>query len=291
MTSSASADRRRARPVRVRACLAACVLLLSAACAPRAGVVLLPRAEAGTADDGVAAAADASRAACTSVTSFSAEISVTGRVGPDRVRGRLLAGFADGGRARLEALAPFGQPVFILVASEGRGTLLLPRDRQVVSDVAASELLAALTGIAVDGRDLAALLSGCVVHGGSASAGRRLSAGWGAASLAGGRATAFVRAAPPSTAPRIVAAQLHSSSDPRAALSVGYERFGADGLPRRVRLERQSAGESLGLDLALSQVDTAAALEDPVFRVTVPPEFSSVPLERILRAGPLTKAQ
>lgn len=290
MMSVGRSERLRRWPGDARVASLALALTACSACAPRAGVVL-PTSQTGSPDDRVVAEAHAARAACGALTSFSAEIAVSGRVGRDRVRGRLLAGFADGGRTRLEALAPFGQPVFIFVSSGDRGTVLLPRARQVVTDVAATELLAALTGIAVDGGDLAALLSGCVVHGGAASAGRQLSDGWSSVSLADGRATAYLRSTPSPSAPRLAGAQLVSAADPRAALSVGYERFGADGLPRRVWLERKAGGEALALDLTLSQVDTTTALEESVFRVIVPPEFTSVPLEQLRRTAPLAQGQ
>ena len=161
-----------------------------------------------TPDAQVAAQADAARLACGAVGTYSAEIAVSGKVGGNRVRARLLAGFADGGRVRLEALAPFGQPVFILVTAGGRGTVVLPRDRKVVQDVPAADLLAALTGIAVDGADLAALLSGCVIRDGAATDGRQLPNGWASATLGGGRATAFLRAVAPGGPPKVVAGQL-----------------------------------------------------------------------------------
>jgi hypothetical protein len=55
-------------------------------------------------------------AACRGVRTFSAEIAVTGRAGLSKLRGRVLAGFERTGRLRLEGVAPFGAPLFILVA-------------------------------------------------------------------------------------------------------------------------------------------------------------------------------
>ena len=59
-------------------------------------------------------------AACRGVRTLTAEVAVSGSVGGHRLRGRLLAGVAAPASARLEAVAPFGRPVFIFVAPTGR---------------------------------------------------------------------------------------------------------------------------------------------------------------------------
>jgi hypothetical protein len=63
---------------------------------------------------------------------------------------------------RLEGVAPFGTPVFILVADGSRGTLLLSRDRRVVRDADVADILDALIGLRLGPDDLRAVLSGCV---------------------------------------------------------------------------------------------------------------------------------
>jgi hypothetical protein len=259
---------------------------MTAACVPRAGIVL-PRDATGQPSAEALVGADAARRSCGAVTGFTAEVSVAGRLGGDRVRGRLLVGFAGGGRARLEALAPFGQPLFVLVVAGAHGTVVLPRDRTVVADVAAADLLEAMTGVPVDGDDLAALLTGCVVPGGSASDGRQLGDAWSSAALGGGRATAYVKAAGRDGPPRIVAARVSSRAG--GALTIGYGRFGADGLPRLVRIERPPPGDPLALDLTLSHMDTSAAPDDAAFRVAVPPDFVPIALDELRRAGRLAR--
>lgn len=257
-----------------------------ASCAPKAGIVL-PRAEAGEPSAEAVEDASRARAACRAVTTLSAELAVSGRVAGDRVRGKLLVGVAEGGRLRLEALAPFGQPVFVLVATGQRGTMILPRERKVVADVPAADLLAAMTGMQVDGADLAALLSGCVVPGGEASGGRRLQEGWSAVTLGDHRATAFLKGVA-GAAPRIVGAELRPAQG-AASITVGYEAFAPDGLPRRVQLLHSGRAGPLSLSLSLSQVEVGAVLEDAVFRVTVPPEFSPVTLDDVRRSSPLAQ--
>ena len=67
---------------------------------------------------------------------ISLEMSVSGSIAGGRVRGRLLAGLTRAGAVRLEAVAPVGQPVFILTNGVGSvpagATLLLPRDNRVL---------------------------------------------------------------------------------------------------------------------------------------------------------------
>ena len=69
---------------------------------------------------------------CTALRTLTAEIGLSGRAAGQRLRVRLIAGFAAPDRIRLEAVAPIGGPVFILV-SEGRSTtLLLTRDAYTI---------------------------------------------------------------------------------------------------------------------------------------------------------------
>src|SRR3954470_6781446 len=102
----------------------------------------LPSGPGTPATDLDAALADATRA-CTAVQSLSAEIAVSGSVGGQRVRARLAGGFAPPS-VRLEAVAPFGAPLFIFVANGPDATLLLPRDGRVVEHGKPEELLAAI---------------------------------------------------------------------------------------------------------------------------------------------------
>ena len=59
---------------------------------------------------------------------LTAEIGMSGRAGRQKLRGRVVAGFARPAAMRLEGVAPFGPPAFILVARGENATLLLPRD-------------------------------------------------------------------------------------------------------------------------------------------------------------------
>ena len=65
---------------------------------------------------------------CAAVTTLTAELALSGRSGGQRVRGRAVAGFALPDAMRLEGVAPFGAPVFLMVARGGTATLVLPRE-------------------------------------------------------------------------------------------------------------------------------------------------------------------
>ena len=61
----------------------------------------------------------------------------------------------------------------------------------------------------------------------------------------------------PGGPPKVVAGQLVTAGVSAAGVTVGYDRFAPDGLPRLVRLERSTPGDAVALDLSLSQLDTA----------------------------------
>ena len=78
-----------------------------------------------------------------------------------KLRGRILGGFAEPGKVRLEAPAPFGRSVFTLVVHAA-----LPRWSSTASAAcsrmrAPAELVEALTGVALGPDELRAVLAGC----------------------------------------------------------------------------------------------------------------------------------
>src|SRR5262245_16599802 len=93
----------------------------------------LPKVPGTAAPDGADALA-AATAACRAIRTLTAEAGMSGSVGRDKVRGRLTLGVARPASARIEALAPFGAPVFIFAARDGSSTLLLPRDEKILED-------------------------------------------------------------------------------------------------------------------------------------------------------------
>ncbi len=201
------------------------------------------------------------------------------------MRGTVLAGFERPGSLRLEGVAPFGPPAFILVARTGTATLLLPRDDRVLTGVSAPDILNALAGLRVDADTLRAILTGCIAGDPDPRAGRGYSNGWLAVDIAEG-ATAYLREDQGTY--RIVAGRV-------AGLDVTYERF-EGGMPREIALRSASGAadgghtsDSVALDLglALSQVTVNTDLKPAAFQVGVPPDAVPLTLDELRRTGPL----
>jgi hypothetical protein len=222
---------------------------------------------------------------CRAVQRLTAEIGISGKTGDERVRGRLLLGVEDGARLRIEALAPFGQPVFILVADGPAATLWLPRERQYIADEDPAALLEALAGIRLDVADLQAVLSGCVVAGGRVDGGWALPGGWSSVGLESGRATAYLREG---NGAQLVAARIHGARSGDADILLGYGTR-VDGLPTRIYLQRD-ADFPLRLNLSLSEVEVDGVVDDGAFRLRLPPDARPVTLDHVRSVTPLSAA-
>jgi hypothetical protein len=257
-------------------CLRGFVLVAAvgcAACAPK--LMKLPTGTGAPAPDVRDAVVEATTA-CQSVRSMSAEVGVSGSVGKQGLRGRLLIGVASPDSARIEAVAPFGQPVFILVAKSGDATLLLPRDQRILEHGKPADVLEAVAGIPLDAMDLRRALVGCgaALDG---DAGRAIGDDWRV--VPDGPDEAYLHRDARSGPWRIVAI-VHKRKD-GPAWRAEYKDF-ANGLPRSVRF----AGPEFDLRLALSQVDLNLALGDEVFRVQVPRSADPITLDELKRARP-----
>ena len=213
-----------------------------------------------------------SRAACEGVRTLQAELGLSGRAAGQRMRGRVLAGIVPGA-LRLEGVAPFGAPVFILVADGTRGTLLLARERRVVRDAEPEEILNALVGIRLSPDDLRAVLAGCVRAAGEPTAARAFGADWLAVDFAAG-GTAYLRRV--GNVWRIVAGRYGD-------LEIEYAAF-AGNRPSRVALR----GKDLDLALSLNQVEVNGDLpRDRLVALTIPDGVTPLSLEELRKAGPL----
>jgi len=245
------------------------------ACAAR--LVQLPVGE-GEAFPGYEEALQGATRGCREVRSLSAELAVSGRVDGRKLRGRVMAGLTAEGRIRLEGAAPFGPPVFILVASGPAATLLLPRDGRVLTGEPASAILLALVGVDLRPADLLAILAGCVVPDPQATGGRSFSSGWARLDLSGG-ATAFLQR--DSRRGWVIRAGLW----PR--LRLDYEP--AEGsAPASVRLQTAAeAGTASDLRIGLSQVEVNVPLGAEVFAVKVPADAVPITLTELRQAGPI----
>jgi len=215
--------------------------------------------------------------ACTGVRTLTAELALSGRAGRQKLRGRVVAGFARPSSMRLEGVAPFGPPAFILAARGDTTVLLLPRASRVLRGARAEEILGALTGVALGPADLLATLTGCVVPAPHATGGRLH-----ANDLMGG-ATLFLQPAARA-----------SSAAPgwllRAARRTGWQiEYPAwTGMfPQSVRLQSEDPALMVDLTAALSQVETNVDLDENAFIVNVPADAQPITLDELRDDGPL----
>src|SRR3954468_5284378 len=96
--------------------------LTTAACG--GAVVNVPTGSGRPVDGAVASAAlMEANSSCGSARTMTAEVAVSGSTSGHRVRGRLSVGVAWPSSARLEAVSPFGPPLFVFVTSGPDATL------------------------------------------------------------------------------------------------------------------------------------------------------------------------
>jgi len=249
---------------------------LCAACGAR--LMKLPAGPVAPATDGSTVVADATRA-CRAVSSITAEIACSGSIGGRRFRVRLTAGFAPPASARLEAAAPFGAPLFILVATGDDATLLLPHDGRVLEHGRPAAVLEALAGLPLDAAELRRALVGCPSSPDVASA-KQMDDDW--RLLADGSNQIYFRRDRKASAWRLVATVHRPSSG--AGWRAEYKDF-ENGLPRSVRFVG-SAADSFDVRLSLSQVETNARLGPNVFQVQIPSDANPITLDELRRARP-----
>jgi outer membrane lipoprotein-sorting protein len=219
-------------------------------------------------------------ATCAGVRTLTAEMGLSGRAGRQRLRGRVVAGFARPASMRLEGVAPFGPPAFILVARGENATLLLPRDNRVLRGAKPEEILGALAGVALGPADLQAILTGCVVPAPQATDARQHSNGWASIDLAGGAALYLEPQRGNASSPwQIRAAR-------RARWQIEYPAW-SGGFPQSVRLQSDQPQLMVDLTLGLSQIETNKDLEDAAFTVNVPRDADPITLDELRDSGPL----
>ena len=257
-----------------RSIVIAAALACSACAAP---LMKLPSVPASPATDGREVLADAT-AACQRITSLTAEIAVSGSVGGQRVRGRMVVGVSRPSSVRLEAAAPFGAPLFIFVARGNDSTLLLPRDDRVLEHGRPEEVLDAVAGVPLDPIDLRAVLTGCALAPVGADA-RQQGADWrvipdGPGQLYLHREGAEWR----------VAATVRSPST-GDGWRAEYRAF-QGGLPTEVRLA-SATPKRFDLRLVLSQVETNVALGAEAYQIQIPRGARPMTLAELRESGPL----
>lgn len=252
--------------------------LLAAWLASSCGAVRLelPTGPGAPAPDAAEALQQATRV-CRGVASFSAEIAVSGRSNGQRLRGRVLAGFATPSSALLDAAAPFGASIFIYAAHDGQVTLLLPRERRVLRSRAPAEVLEAVTGLSMDAADLRRVLTGCPPDE-VPLRGRAFGPLWRAVELP--RGEAFLNRTSESMPWTLVTI----TENRTGRMRIDFREF-RDGLPASVAIA--SSDGRVSLRLVLSQVEVNPELGPEVFAVRVPDDTEALSLEELRRNGPL----
>jgi hypothetical protein len=233
--------------------------------------VVLPTGT-GTVTSEYSAAFESAQKSCRDVRTLQAELALSGTAGRQKLRGRVLAGFAPGAM-RLEAVAPFGSPAFILVADGPRGTLLLPRDRRVLQNAAPENILNALIGVTLGPDDLRAVLSGCLKANADPTSGREYGPDWMSADLGSG-GTIFLQRQPAGW--RFVAGRY-------GGLDVEYPQFVGE-RPLQIVIRAANANVTVGL----SQIEVNGELpRDALVAIKIPPGLQPMTLDELRDAGPL----
>lgn len=214
-------------------------------------------------------------AACRGFRSLTGELSLSGRASGERIRGRVLAGLESGGSVRLEGVAPFGPPVFILAGKAERATLLLPRERRVLADTAVSAVLERLTGLALGADDLRLMVSGCLAVPATPSEGRQWPGGWQAVTLGPDR-VAYLRTR--QGQPVVVAADY-------GPWHLDYSDH-LSGYPRVVRV-RRAADPTTDVTARVGELEVNTTINPLAFTLEVPSDAEPMTLDQLRSVAPL----
>lgn len=215
-------------------------------------------------------------AACAGVRTLTAELSLSGRAGGQALRGRAIVGFERPGSLRLEGVAPFGPPGFILAGGGDGATLLLPRENLVLRDARAEDILGALTGVGLAPAELQAILTGCVASMPGAMDGRLHQGGWASIELPGG-ATLYLE-------------RVRSVWRPRAARRPGWRieyPTWQGAFPQEVRLLSLDPAVDVALTTVVSQIEANITIDPAAFMVRVPSDALPLTMAELREAGPL----
>jgi hypothetical protein len=237
-----------------------------------------------------AAALTQATSACRALRTLTAEIAVSGSAGGHRLRGRLSAGVSAPASARLEAVAPFGPPLFIFVATGEDATLLLPRDQRVLEHGRADAVLDAVAGVPLGAADLEDTLTGCIAPPGADVQARQFGDTWQQLTRASEDEIYLQRDA--AGQPWRLAASIRRVAGGRAWRT--EYRDHQNGLPRTIRVTSIDAGEggrtagaAFDLQMVLSQVETNVPLGADAFTIQAPASSTPISLDELRRSGPL----
>lgn len=214
-------------------------------------------------------------AACKGFRSIEGELSLSGRAGGERVRGRVLTGLEAGGAVRLEAVAPFGAPFFILAGRNERATLVLPREHRVLKDTAVANVLGRITGLTLGADDLRLIVSGCLVEQASPGDGRQWGSEWKAVTLGPDR-TAYLR---------LQNGQWLLTAADYGQWHVDYSAHSA-GFPRTVRV--RGAGD-IDITARVEQLEVNTPINPRAWSVDVPSDADPMTLDELRSIAPLAE--
>lgn len=269
---------------RERAASAALIAFLLAAgfdtgCAP--ALMKLPEG-AGVAATDAPRVLQQATAACGALSTFSAEVAVSGSIDARKIpRVRLILGAAAPASARIEATSPFAGPLFVMTARDNDASLLVSRDNRVLSHSTPEAVIEALSGVPIDAADLRKTLTGCPLGPTLEEEGRQLDEDW--RMFLDGSGTIYLHRDQGTW--RLVASARHSLSV--TTWRAEYQDFN-NGLPKTVRLVSIEPAGRFDLTLQLSQVDTNKPLEASVFTMQVPASATPMTLDE-LRQSQLIK--
>jgi outer membrane biogenesis lipoprotein LolB len=215
-------------------------------------------------------------AACADVRTLTAELSLAGRAGGQRLRGRAIVGFERPRSMRLEGVAPFGPPAFILAAHDDLAVLLLPRDNRVLRGERAEDILGALTGVGLAPAELQAVLTGCVSATPGATNGRIYANGWASVELPDGGVLYLERM---NTGWRARAAR-------RSGWQIEYPAWQGT-FPQTVRLRSTDSGVAVDISATVSQVEANIPVDQAAFTVNAPSDARALTLAELRANGPL----
>jgi hypothetical protein len=214
--------------------------------------------------------------ACSGVRTMTAELGLSGHAGAQKLRGRVVAGFERPASMRLEGVAPFGAPAFILAARGETAILWLPRDGQVVRGVPAEEILGALTGVTLAPADLQAILTGCVVAAPKPAGGRLHGNGWASIELQDG-ATLYLQRR--GNAWTVRAAR-------RAGWQIEYPAWQGS-FPAAARLRSLAGTTDVDLTATVSQLEVNVDVDAAAFTLSVPADARPMTIDDLRAGGPL----
>jgi hypothetical protein len=211
---------------------------------------------------------------CTGLQTMTASLRLSGRVSGERLRGTLHAGLASPAAVRVEAVAPFGQPAFILAGRDNRATLLFPRDDRVIRDAPLPELLERLAGLRLGAADLRLLLTACLADPADPRDGRMYTSGWRSV-VVGDETTAYLDE---------VRGELVVVAADAGPWRIDYANF-LNGWPRSVRL-RTATGE-VDMTASIEQLAINTPLDERAFEVDVPAGAVAISLDDLRSIAPL----